>query len=413
MNKSKFCFLLITLSLLFSSAACAPSGGSSQKGYDGRVFDISENQDESLLATSTKVGNYYSLSISGTGKAKDYTRKEEVPWNPIVKKITSVTINDGITHIGDYSFISLTLEYFILPSTVTSVGDNAFSGNSVIYTYGSELTNIDNEIYYYSETKPDEFNKYFYMDGDNPVVWAYTRVLFIGNSFTYFRESVEYPAVPKYFERIATNLNQEVDVDFVVKGSHSLTKFGNPTDECGRVVEQYLTTKEYDVVFLQEHSTTPISNYDTFNKAVAKLKKRISETQDDCDTILYQTWGFPSYIADYDKFETVADMELALREAYEQCASENDCGIHYVGKAFIDAYTNHPDIPIYHTDDKHQSNLGAFLSAAVHVRSLFGVNVTRCTDYCDLSTNKDYVDKDPNFINQCCETLLEVANKII
>lgn len=411
MKKRDLKFLVFILPLVFTVLSCTPQNSSSG-GYDGREFDISENKDGSLIAKSVKEGNNYTLTITGQGRAKDYTRKEEVPWNPIVKRITSVTINEGITHIGDYSFISLVQDYLVLPSTVNSVGENTFNPTSIIYTYGGELSNIDNEVYYYSETKPSEYNKYFYMEDGIPHIWAYTRILFIGNSFTYFRGSAENPAVPSYFKQIAASLNQEVEIDHVIKGGHSLSGHSNPSDECGALVEQKLTTKQYDYVILQEHSTTPVNNYNTFNTAVGKLKLRIDQTQQDCKTILYQTWGFESYINDYDKYDTVQEMEAALRKAYEDAADENACGIHYVGKAFTKAYTDHKDIPIYHTDNKHQSSLGAYLSAAVHVKSIFNVNVTKCTNYCSIWEHSDYENlaNAQEQITTWCKTLLEVAN---
>lgn len=69
-----------------------------QKGYDGRIFDISYNNDESVLATITQSGYNYELEISGSGKVKSYNSKDEVPWNVISKRIVKVTIKEGITN---------------------------------------------------------------------------------------------------------------------------------------------------------------------------------------------------------------------------------------------------------------------------------------------------------------------------
>lgn len=411
MKKNMYRFFVFGLPIIFSLASCQTPSTSSNKGYDGREFDISLNQDGTLLAKSVKEGNNYTLTISGTGKSIDYSKKEEVPWNPIAKRITKVLINEGITHIGDYSFYSINQDYYLLPSTVETVGDNAFNSETIIYTYGDELTNIDNKVYYYSETKPSEPNKYFYIEDGVPHVWAYTRVLFIGNSFTFFRGTVEDPAVPRYFKQIAENLGQEVDIDWVVEGGKALSGHANPKDNCGAVVEEKLTTKKYDYVILQEQSVTPLSNYNNFNSAVEKLKLRIDQTQEDCKTILYQTWGYQSYV-DSNGYADIPAMELALRNAYEKAADENDCGIHYVGKAFTKIHKEYSDIPYLHTDDKHQSSLGAYLSAAIHVKGIFGINVRKCDDYANIWAHADYAelsDKESKITNWC-KTLLEVAN---
>ena len=126
-----------------------------------------------------------------------------------------------------------------------------------------------------------------------PVVWQLdtVNVLFIGNSFTYFTQTVENPAVPEFFDKIADNFDIDVNADFVVKGSHTLTKFANKDDEMGKIFEEKLTTNQYDYIILQEQSTTPINNYTTFENAVKKIKERVSQTQTNCEVILYETWG--------------------------------------------------------------------------------------------------------------------------
>ena len=399
--KNKFIrFGAMILPAVCSLIACGPtSNPTSNKGYDGKQYDISEKQDGSLIATSTKVEYNYTLTISGTGKAIDYSKKEQVPWNPIIKKIVDVSIEEGITHIGDYFFNSLPLEYFILPSTVNSVGDHTFNTSSTVYTYGGTLDNVKN-VYYYSESRPSTQGNYFYMEDGEPHVWVVKDLsfLFIGNSFTFYTGSVEDPMVPRYFKAIAQNLGQTVNVDFVVKGSHTLTKFGNPQDEMGKIVEEKLTTKSYDYVILQEQSTTPINNYNTFLSAVTKLKARIDATQTNCTTVLYQKWGSPKGI-EGTKYKTVRAMEEDLRTAYTNAGTETGCPVNYVGKAFTEAYETLPNINIYYDDNRHQSAFGTYLSAAVHVASIFDIRVSNTTEFCGLDESK-------------CKALLSIADKI-
>ena len=406
-KRNKVNFLAFILSL-FSLCSCATKEENKQS-YDGREFDISVNSDNSLICESVKEGTSYSLTISGSGAAKDYERKELVPWNPIVKKVNKVTINEGITNIGDYFFNSLTLESYVLPKTVTSVGEHSFNKGSTIYTFGSELKNIENEVYYYSENKPTTSGKYFYLEDGEIVVWPNIPAnplsfLFIGNSFTYKGDygTVDNPEVPAYFKKIANNLDIDVNIDYVVKGSHSLTKFSDPNDEMGKIVETKLTSNKYDYVILQEQSTTPINSYSSFLTAVKKLKLRVNQTQTKCETILYETWGTPyNTTQDSNTYgKSVGEMEAKIRSAYENAGEEAGCTVNYIGKAFTYAYETEK-IDIYNKDDRrHQNGLGAYLSAACHVRSFFKTKMTHCTDYCGLSTNE-------------CKTLLSVADKVI
>ena len=99
-------FFVLASSMIFSICACG-QGNSGKQTYDGREFDISLNNDGSLICKSIKEGTNYSLTITGSGASKDYEKKELVPWNPIVKKVNKVSINEGITNIGDYFFNSL------------------------------------------------------------------------------------------------------------------------------------------------------------------------------------------------------------------------------------------------------------------------------------------------------------------
>ena len=392
--KKKIAFLALLIPVFF---ACSNGGGNSSlnAGYDGRIFDISEAQDGSLTAQSIKDGFNYKLKITGAGEAIDYDKKESVPWNPIIKKITSVTIEEGICNIGDYYFYSLPLDYFILPSTVTSIEEHSFSSVSKLYTYGGELNGVENEVYYYSEDKPSENGKYFYLLDGVPHVWDLTSVLFVGNSFTFYPQKTSNPAVPEYFQKIASSLKQGTTIDYVVNGSWSLTKFSDPSDEYGKVLEEKLTTNQYDYIILQEQSTTPINNYNNFLNGIKKIKARVGQTQDDCEVVLYETWGSPTAIE--GKYSSVGEMEIKLRDAYKKAGEETDCKVHYVGKAFTYVYENIPDINIYYSDNRHQGEYGAYLSAAVHVKGIFDIDVTQSTEYCGLDVEK-------------CKTLLGVAN---
>ena len=249
------------------------------------------------------------------------------------------------------------------------------------------------------------------MDDGKPQIWVYVpgkvSFLFIGNSFTYRgvnTNETNPPEVPIDFQKIATNLGIEVEIDAVYKGSHSLTKFADKTDDYGAVVETKLTTNKYDYVILQEQSTTPINNYNTFLTAVKKLKARVDATQTNCKTILYETWGTPYNVGQDPQTygATVGAMEAKLRTAYQNAGEESGCQVNYVGKAFTYSYEHYSSINIYADDNRHQNGLGAYLSAACHVRSIFKIKVSNCTEYrSDLSLDQN-----------SCKTLLSVADTI-
>ena len=358
-------------------------------GYDGRTFDISLNQDGKVMAKTTKVGVNYELVISGSGAVKSYDKKELVPWNAISKKITSVKIEEGIENIGNYYFYSCTLDSYYIPSSVIEVEENSFNSNATIYSYSTDVITSDslNQIYYYSETKPTTSGKYWHMVGVNPVVWEKVKMLFIGNSFTFYPSSHfsdTNPGVCYLTNEIAKKLGVELDIDFVVKGAHTLKKFANASDEKGKIVDELLkSNNDYDYIILQEHSTTPANDYNSFNAGVKSLVAKINETQTNAQVYLYSTWGFPSGVNN-SLFSSVSVMEGLIRDAYTKCASENEVKVSYVGEAFTKVYEDHKDINLYGSDDKHQSYAGAYLSACVHLSTILGIDVRGAEFYGEL-----------------------------
>ena len=385
---SKFKIISLIVSLVFLllfGASCAKEP--EKTSYNGREYDLSTNGDRSVIAKTEKVGTKYTLTLSGSGEGIDFDRKESVPWNPIIKSIDKVVISDGVTKIGSYYFYSSKVDEFYLPSSLKTISSDAFTESMILYSYSNNLDICGKyKIYYYSETAPTEFGKYFHLVEGVPVVWNKYKVLFVGNSFTYYTGSPDAPMVPLLFKEIAQNLGEAVEVDFVIKGSHTLTGFSNPNDEMGKILYQKLNSaNDYTHVILQEQSTAPINSYDKFKQAVGVIKDLVDKTQSDCKVVLYETWGSPTGIASTGH-KSVGDMEKALRTAYENCAKEYNIEVDYVGKAFTYAYEV-KGINIYYDDNRHQNEIGSYLSSCVHLASILKVDVRKATYNTSLSSD--------------------------
>ena len=97
-------------------------------------------------------------------------------------ELTSITIPDGVTSIGDYAFSYTDLTFVTIPDSVQTIGSGAFNILSVVCYGGmesewSEITIGYNRgleyatIYYYSETEPTGSGNYWhYVDGV-PTLW--------------------------------------------------------------------------------------------------------------------------------------------------------------------------------------------------------------------------------------------------
>lgn len=58
---------------------------------------------------------------------RDGGTSETPPWYPHVNRISSLTIGEGVTRIGDYAFMLCSfVTKVVIPESVTSMGDWAF-----------------------------------------------------------------------------------------------------------------------------------------------------------------------------------------------------------------------------------------------------------------------------------------------
>ena len=90
------------------------------------------------------------LAISGTGAMADYANANSVPWTSVHGKITSATIAEGVTSIGNYAFyMCSSLTTVSLPEGLTSIGSNAFSSCTALtaITIPDGLTSIGSNAF--------------------------------------------------------------------------------------------------------------------------------------------------------------------------------------------------------------------------------------------------------------------------
>ncbi len=133
------------------------------------TWDISEGEDGSVNAILDSDGV---LTITGTGKMKNWTTYKNVPWYKYTSYIKTVVIEEGVTNVGSYAFyLCQYMESIILAEGITNIGSYSFTNCATIteITIPSTVTNIDSFAFYYcyylSGIYVDEANEY-YMDED-------------------------------------------------------------------------------------------------------------------------------------------------------------------------------------------------------------------------------------------------------
>ncbi len=189
------------------------------------------------------------------------------------------------------------------------------------------------------------------------------RVLFIGNSYTYFNN------LPKLVESIAASQKDapRIVTEAVLRGGERLK--GHWTT--GKALEA-VRKGGWDFVVLQEHSTLGITPGATpggliaindpadyfeyarkFNDEIRKVGAR---------TVLYATWSR----------EHLPEQQRRLDDAIVRLARELDAGIAPVGLAWNLARVEAADVRLYQPDRSHPRAAGSYLAALVFYLCLTG-----------------------------------------
>ena len=192
-----------------------------------------------------------------------------------------------------------------------------------------------------------------------------TRVLFIGNSYTYYNELWE------LFTAVSQSSGHAVYADYSVRGGAYLDQSLDGKDPLSQQLNALLDINRYDVVFLQEQSTCPAVDFARFEAAATALNERVVQNGARC--ILYQTWGRKTGSPDLARLGmTNREMTEALRRGYVRVGEKLSADVSPVGTAFYDVHTHHPDIELYDADSTHPSLAGSYLAALCHYATVFG-----------------------------------------
>ena len=403
--KRKTISFLLSLGSLACLCGCSNKSDDANKGFNNQTYDISKNSDNSVKVTISEIEEKgtFKLTLSGNGETKDFSDEVKVPWFSISRKVSEVEIDEGITYLGNEIFSKLPLDSFITPNSLVSLSDSSFKEGTKVYSYASNVESSGKfSIYYYKENRPSDseaqIRNYWRMVNDSPLVWviAPIKALFVGNSFTYYND------IPTLTQNICRDLGYDITCDSITKGAHTLEKFADKNDEFGsKVYTKLNSTKDYDYLILQEQSTRSYEKYDSFKNSVATLKKLSDSTQKNCEVRLYSTWGYDAENSE-NKTSVITTMESKVSECYLNLANELNLKVHQVGKAFTKTFLEHSEINLYHTDYRHPSYGGSYLSALIHAGNLTGhdVRLTKFNGDGSISENE-------------ANTLKEVAYSIL
>jgi hypothetical protein len=187
-----------------------------------------------------------------------------------------------------------------------------------------------------------------------------TRVLFIGNSYTFAND------LPGLFTSLARGMNRAVYDDMIAPGGATLADHARSAE-----VLEKIRTGHWTHVVLQEQSLLPAFSELREQQMYPAVRTLVDEIRRaGAQPVLFATWGrrtgWPARgITDY------ATMQVRVTEGYQTIAQELNLTVAPVGDAWAAVMAADPDIPLFQPDGSHPTVQGTFLAANVLAVTLF------------------------------------------
>jgi hypothetical protein len=187
------------------------------------------------------------------------------------------------------------------------------------------------------------------------------RILFIGNSYTYYNN------LPTMVKNMAASTGDALRASSYTVGGTSLEEhFANPGTTGA------LQQGGWDYVVLQDHSQRPAleDNYveEHVYSFAAQLSDMAREHSPCVELFFYQTWGRENgdaaNCATLPEVCTYEGMDDRLAIRYSQMADDNDATISPVGAVRRQIRLLYPEIDLYDADESHPTLAGTYVSAA-------------------------------------------------
>ena len=205
------------------------------------------------------------------------------------------------------------------------------------------------------------------------------RMLFIGNSFTY------YFGTAFMFKEIARTEGHQVDAVIGVKGSQSF-------EEHIRLYMSLDAIKQggYDYAFLQDTSPNPALYADTGSKAVLDACNKINSltlaASPSCQIVYERTWAvsYENYrgYGSYDKLDYLIKTGL---EMLQRDVDHKGIIVSPIGLGFRVA--REQKINLLFSDNRHQSRAGAYMKACINYLYIYKTRFSSAVSNCGVEAN--------------------------
>lgn len=331
--KRIFPFIIVCFSSLLILISCA-----------SKISNNDEIADKGNIPLNISLVPLQELNVQVTQAIATLSKDNEViPYNlSVTADNASATINDlnpGVWHI----LIELFSESYLVAS-----------GEADVEVFPGQTSHVDLTLIISDITGSIEINVDWELETQLP-----ERVLFIGNSYTYYNEGLAW-----MFSSVteSTSENYGVQVHSITGGGLTLQNhFETPS-----TIETILNGN-WDIVVLQEQSQMPILDTETFLTYATKLDSVIDLSG--AQTCFFMTWA-----REYDQNQITG-----LSSAYLQAGEELNALVVPVGLVYNYVFEVNHEIDLYMDDSSHPSIQGTYLAALCFFQSLFNENAQTAT----------------------------------
>jgi hypothetical protein len=187
-----------------------------------------------------------------------------------------------------------------------------------------------------------------------------TRVLFIGNSYTYVND------LPSMFAALARSGGHQVETGMAAEGGVTLADHVAST-----ATQAKLGAGHWDIVVLQEQGQIPaIAQFRTDQMYPAARQLIRTIRLGGAKPMLYLTWGHrdgwpENGLPDYPR------MQAALDDGYLTLAHELGAAVAPVGRAWATVVSQNARPGLWQDDGSHPTTAGTYLAATVFYAAIF------------------------------------------
>jgi hypothetical protein len=178
-----------------------------------------------------------------------------------------------------------------------------------------------------------------------------TRILFVGNSFTYFYNLPQVVAAMAREQGVVLLTRQST------VGGSSLEQHWK--GEKGTQTQALIESANWDYVVFNNHSTSPIDAPESFREYGQKFADLVQ--QRGAKPVFMMTWAY----------ESNPLMQPAITAGYLQLATATQSAYVPAGPLFAEARKWRPDLDLF-ADDKHPSSNGTYLLGLAFVKYFTG-----------------------------------------